>query len=120
MGPRDEWMACELHALAAKGPVLALQGNLHALKCVEWGEWQGRSLCGRALGTARGQGTVGAAGVGGGVRGLGRRAAVERGRPPRRGCAQGDDGCGRGAPNEGSGGRWWTGWWCGGAGLLQV
>jgi hypothetical protein len=34
--PRDEWMARELQALAARGPVLALLGNLHTLKRIEW------------------------------------------------------------------------------------
>ncbi len=33
---RDEWMADQVQRLAARGPVLVLVGNLHALKRVEW------------------------------------------------------------------------------------
>jgi hypothetical protein len=33
---RDEWMVREIEVLAARGPVLALVGNLHALKRITW------------------------------------------------------------------------------------
>lgn len=35
-GPKDAWMAKEVHKLIASGPVLVLVGNLHALKRIRW------------------------------------------------------------------------------------
>lgn len=35
-GPKDAWMAKEVHKLVASGPVLVLVGNLHALKRIRW------------------------------------------------------------------------------------
>lgn len=35
-GPKDEWMAREVHKLVSSGPVLVVVGNLHALKRIQW------------------------------------------------------------------------------------